>query len=1149
MIRKLFFIHLLMLLAVKTSLAQVEASTQNLSAPSSGSISGKVVTNMSNIYNTDLYTGTVNVSIPIYNYSVDGVNLDVSLSYNTSGIKVDQIASNVGLGWSLFTGGSISREVYGIEDELCVDAIDTAATSGGTHNNAVGANCGMWTQGFGFQGDLPDVFTAVIGNRTIKFMMQPTAPSGGGGDTFVIQVTPLNGVLVDVTVDGYDISHGLVTGCVPNSMDQPPISHWLHFKITDEMNNRYYFERGDYQVRNNRFQTYHYTHNTGERTYTIPTSWVLTKVETHSGATITYTYEEDDNWMFYPGYKDQRVEETLPNYWTSGGVTINRIGDIRVINEEVELKQFVRRLKQIDYPNGDKVEFIADGTPRIDVYGGSNHAITAIKISKGYDATVSNAYTYQFKYKYFNSATGGNELSYPTNSGAYPAYNQRLKLTEIDKVGRDNTTTETFYKFDYATDTMLPARLSGLTDCYGYFNNVACSTATISSSPYTSEYADEQTKLDYINIPQHTFSFVNHAGSTITATYGRTMDPNWKYAKACLLKTVTNGLGGSVDFIYGDHNLTTVSTPSPDLLYTTANDGVCIKAIATRDGYNADNNTWTEYVFSNGQRFFPGGHFSVVHIVEDYPSDTTIKQQTYQNSFVRPIDYFRGSNHGYTNATVNLFGYSGEFMGSEEYTFTNLTPDANERYNDTLFPSGYSRIFMHYHIGSRSSHRRTFETQYLGLTKSVTKKSPLGHTLSHTENWYNEVRHYSSYYPFTAQYFSEKSNFFEEPARPVDDLGGGSEIDFPRESVVNLTRSVTTEYSGSSAIVTDKTYDYFPVTNDLAGVKWNDSKGNILSENYIYHQFTDAVSYGSGGSYRIRPHKLTRIKGTYGLINKSGSSYYTHYDKFTFASGVSGIVTEEHTLFDTAAVGFTTGTPPLIKVKEYRVFDDHSNVLETGYNNNLNFSSYIWDTRIGEKLASAKNAKYEEIAYSSFEGTFEPWATDDYNRGNWRFDPGNVVTASATDKAITGHYYFNLPSSASIQSVIAPSAKKYFISLWYKGTMPDVGLTSTTISLANRITVDGWTLATATFTGDGTSVINITLSSGSTKIDELRLHPFDAVMKTYTYEPLVGISSFNNERNVISYFEYDAMGRQTVTRDMQGNIISLTKQVVQGNDN
>ena len=63
------------------------------------------------------FTGTPNVSVPIYTYKAGNLSVPISLSYNSNGIKVDQLSSNVGLGWSLNVGGVITRVVKDEPDE------------------------------------------------------------------------------------------------------------------------------------------------------------------------------------------------------------------------------------------------------------------------------------------------------------------------------------------------------------------------------------------------------------------------------------------------------------------------------------------------------------------------------------------------------------------------------------------------------------------------------------------------------------------------------------------------------------------------------------------------------------------------------------------------------------------------------------------------------------------------------------------------------------------------------------------------------------------------------------------------------------------------------------------------------------------------
>ncbi|TVZ27851.1 hypothetical protein JM83_2917 [Gillisia sp. Hel_I_86] len=63
-----------------------------------------------------MFTGTANVNIPLYNFKSKNLSFPISLSYNNSGIRVNQVSSWVGLGWNLNIGGVITRTVKGHAD-------------------------------------------------------------------------------------------------------------------------------------------------------------------------------------------------------------------------------------------------------------------------------------------------------------------------------------------------------------------------------------------------------------------------------------------------------------------------------------------------------------------------------------------------------------------------------------------------------------------------------------------------------------------------------------------------------------------------------------------------------------------------------------------------------------------------------------------------------------------------------------------------------------------------------------------------------------------------------------------------------------------------------------------------------------------------
>jgi hypothetical protein len=68
-----------------------------------------------NLSNINHYVGKPEISVPIYTIKTGNIVYPINLGYNTGGIKVDQLASDVGLGWTL-TSSVITRTINGDND-------------------------------------------------------------------------------------------------------------------------------------------------------------------------------------------------------------------------------------------------------------------------------------------------------------------------------------------------------------------------------------------------------------------------------------------------------------------------------------------------------------------------------------------------------------------------------------------------------------------------------------------------------------------------------------------------------------------------------------------------------------------------------------------------------------------------------------------------------------------------------------------------------------------------------------------------------------------------------------------------------------------------------------------------------------------------
>src|SRR5690606_15490940 len=71
------------------------------------------------------HTGVQGYSVPIYTIKGKDFSIPISINYHGMGIKIDELASSSGLGWSLSIGGiSLSEDVRGERDQGSVTRLN-----------------------------------------------------------------------------------------------------------------------------------------------------------------------------------------------------------------------------------------------------------------------------------------------------------------------------------------------------------------------------------------------------------------------------------------------------------------------------------------------------------------------------------------------------------------------------------------------------------------------------------------------------------------------------------------------------------------------------------------------------------------------------------------------------------------------------------------------------------------------------------------------------------------------------------------------------------------------------------------------------------------------------------------------------------------
>ncbi|NII28581.1 hypothetical protein HB364_26090 [Pseudoflavitalea sp. X16] len=185
-------------------------------------------------------------------------------------------------------------------------------------------------------------------------------------------------------------------------------------------------------------------------------------------------------------------------------------------------------------------------------------------------------------------------------------------------------------------------------------------------------------------------------------------------------------------------------------------------------------------------------------------------------------------------------------------------------------------------------------------------------------------------------------------------------------------------------------------------------------------------------------------------------------------------------------------------------------------------NSYIWDYQNSLPVAQVSNASADQIAYTSFETT---------GLGGWMMNYGSSVVNNG---GITG------------KKTIAGGVNKtvpvgnYIVSVWSTGNTWINGQLQTQTPAK---TIGSWRCFEK-------KLLNVTtISVAGDNIDEVKVYPADAQITTYTYDPLIGMTSQCNVQNKIIYYEYDGFGRLLRIRDENRNVLKHFNYKYQQNTN
>lgn len=368
-----------------------------------------------------LYTGSVQVSVPLFEVRGNSLALPVSLSYHGSGVRVSDIGGWAGLGWALNAGGVITRSVRGVPDE-------DASRGGYSHEGHRFAGWGSMSQaerdalvidvGQGELDGEPDAVFFNVAGRSGQIVMAPEALGG-------IRVVPHQ----DLDVE-YDAA----------------LRRWT---ITDESGTAYVFADAEWT-------TDYSTSRRGPSANRFPapyvSSWFLSEVRS-GGETITLDYvdhvvrhEQNGFEEDFSHFSGCRPEDT----------------DTRTLYQ-VDSKRLVRitaRDGVVDFAASLRDDARA---PLGDFGSGPGPAAGARQ-------------EYRLDRITLSSPEGAIRRRFDLSYGAFPG-DARLRLDAVTEVGTSDEA-GAGHRFEY-DPRPLPDRLSYAVDHWGYYNGETANDTAI----------------------------------------------------------------------------------------------------------------------------------------------------------------------------------------------------------------------------------------------------------------------------------------------------------------------------------------------------------------------------------------------------------------------------------------------------------------------------------------------------------------------------------------------------------------------------------------------------------------------------------------------------------------------------------------------
>ncbi len=1072
------------------------------------------------------FHGIPNIQIPIYEIDVNGFKLPISLSYHSSGVKVAETSSEVGLGWVLNAGGFIKRTIKGKPDD-------------GFMENPVSPSPDT---------DL-DIFNYQVLDEIGKFIINPNEK--------VLQI-PKKNVSIQYRKD-------TMTYYFPDR------DVYKEFVITDKLGNKFIFSHLEYTSSVSHFAKY-FNSRTGvlnwlSGSWKIPNrysdwQWCndkwsqLASVSSWSLSKIVLSNHSDSIMFFY-----NQVTEYNVNLVNESNIieydSINRTGQ-NVVTYTNYLKTIQWSNGKIEFqylhPRNDIVNRAFDFVFKPDIPSGICYSLSHITI---FDGNNNENCTYRLYQSLYNE-----DPAFPTLiDPKFEFTNHRLRLDSVVCVYPDNKRQS--YNLTYNA-IPLPNRWSPQVDYWGYY----CKNNAINFRPALYKYPDtEPLSFKYPN-RLSVYPRPEAINSPVYPDDSRGFDrmPDTVNNQAGILTSIAYPNGTCEHFYYETNQFIECGVEH-------LGGGLRVKQIDVEDLHQGMITRSRKFSYKNFDTpqicsglidkypVFAAKSYNIINMIA--PINPGIVGYTEVAEF--------DNNNGYY---VRNYSYPAAFYTEKTDPVDNdvyLYNIPHDFISNTQFYNQYNKYEILQLIGYplpdySFCQGLIIREKIYNTSKLLLKQSDYQYNENNSQEARYEIIHryptYYDFFPYNVSALLDEVSLFKYLKRTITRT-------FPLiKGIPGLTPVVdTVEYYYDNPNHLQMTRKIVK-SNGKSRVSWFRYPIDLHIDEYPYNIFDDFDET----SHILRKMYLNHIELPLEEYQSTGNSFSAKQNHYIFGEQgfqlgkVSGM---NVTTVPTPAYLEITSIPPLGKKVRYKSdirykdqfyfdrYDTHGHLLQ--YHKTDDYTgSIIWDELSGKPLAMAKNATYDDIYCESFENTS---ATSPWYYNTWGTSPDWVAMLTSA-YFWTGEKGLLLNSSTAQQKLFVQipagkltAGKEYTVTARARiiqanaSNLPCVKLNAgSSYPYSPLLNVSGWQTVQVKITiPSGNTALTIYLrnysndnSSSTSKVvfDEIRLMPSESQMITYTYKPLVGVTSICDANNFVTHYEYDGQGRLIGVRDMDGNILA-----------